>query len=32
MSCSGTGYIRSSSPESSAATRVASLAIGVKIA
>ena len=32
MSCSGTGYIRSISPESSAATRVASLAIGVKTA
>ena len=30
MSCSGTGSITSISPESSAATRVASLPIGVK--
>ena len=31
-SCSGTGSIQSTSPESSAATRVASFAIVVKIA
>ena len=31
MSCSGTGSIQSTSPESSAATRVASFAMVVKI-
>jgi hypothetical protein len=31
MSCTGTGSITSTSPDSSAATRVASLPMGVKI-